>query len=98
MELNTDTIISIATVALNAISIICYMIIFLKKNKTQATTTLTNILENIPNYYNQAKNCGLTTKLQITNFILAMIKTDCEEAHVKFNETKIKKQIEETVK
>ena len=93
--MNTETIIQLAMSACSLVSIILYMIMFYKVNKKSAKQTLEDILKLTPNYVAMAKAAMPTgSTMQITNYVLAMIKSECESAKVKFKETKAKETIE----
>lgn len=96
--MNTEQIVALVSSGVQALSIAAYFFMFLKLNKKQAGQTLEQILNNIPNYIQMINTQNPnTTKTQKTNMILGLIKTDCEEAKVKYSQKKTKKAIEEAV-
>ena len=91
--MTTNEIVTLASSGVSLLAIICYFIIWIKGNKKNATTAFEEILKNIPNYANLA-NGNWGTQMQKANFILAMIKSKCEELNVKFKEKAAKKAVE----
>ena len=87
-----DNIISIATVCINSLIVIFYFIAWLKSNKKNASSAFEEILKSIPSYASLA-NGNWGTQLQKANFILAMIKSKCEELNIKFNEKTAKEAV-----
>lgn len=87
-----ENIISIATVCINALIVIFYFIAWLKTSKKNAANAFEEILKSIPNYANLA-NGNWGTQMQKANFILAMIKSKCEELNIKFKEKTAKEAV-----
>lgn len=97
-NMDIENIVSLISSGISLIGIIIYFIMWLKNNKKTAKQNLEYVLGNLGDYINQANtNMPNATKTQKINYVLSLIKTDCEELHVKFNETKIKAKIEEAV-
>lgn len=96
--MDIENIVSLVSSGISLIGIIIYFVMWLKNNKKTAKQNLEYVLGNLGDYINQANtNMPNANKTQKINYVLSLIKTDCEELHVKFNETKIKAKIEEAV-
>lgn len=96
--MNTETIIQCIMAGMQIIAIIAYTIAFFKINKTKAKDDAVNILQMVPHYLNIAKaRMPEATTLQITNYVLAMIKSECEEAKVKYKEKTVKEAVEKEI-
>lgn len=87
-----ENIISIATVCINGLIVFCYFMAWIKSSKKNATNAFEEILKSIPNLAQLASgNWG--TQIQKANFILAMIKSKCEELNIKFKEKTAKEAV-----
>lgn len=96
--MDIENIVSLVSSGISLIGIIIYFVMWLKGNRKTAKQNLEYVLGNLGDYINQANiNMPNATKAQKINYVLSLIKTDCEELHVKFNETKVKAKIEEAV-
>lgn len=93
-----ENIIGIVTASIQIVTIFAYIIVMLcgkSKNKTKPLEVVANELPNIvreamlllPN----------SSKLQLTNYILATLKTKLEEEHIKLSDKKLLEEVEKSV-
>ena len=87
--------VSVGTMVVNVITIVCYTVTLLIKSKKSGTQVLQNIIKTIPNYITQAK-ATLTnaTNRTVANFVIAEIKEDFEDVLTK----KMEKSLRNAVK
>lgn len=90
--------VSVGTMVVNLITIICYTITLLVKSKKNGAQVLANIVKTIPSYITQAK-ATLTnaTNKTVCNFVLAEIKEDFEEVLNKKMEKTLQKAVKTEV-
>ena len=87
-----EQIISLATTGVNTCIVIFYFVFWLKNSRKTAKIALNEIIKCIPNYAAVA-NTSWTSKIARINYVIAMIRTKCEETNVKFNTKKVTKAV-----
>ena len=94
--MNIETIVQLISSGVSALAIILYFIIWIKASKKGGNDAFQEILKKIPNYFIMAQGTP-GTQLNKVNFILACIKSDCEEQNIKFKEKAAKEAINKYV-
>lgn len=92
VKVTIEQIISLATTGVNTCIVIFYFIFWLKNSKKTAKLALNEIIKCIPNYAAVA-NTSWTSKIARINYVIAMIRTKCEETNTKFNSKKVTKAV-----
>lgn len=94
--MNIETIVQLISSGVSALAIIFYFIIWIKVSKKGGSDAFQEILKKIPNYFIMAQGTP-GTQLNKVNFILACIKSDCEEQNIKFKEKIAKEAVQKYV-
>lgn len=94
--MNIETIVQLIDSGVTALGIILLFIIWIKTDKKGGSDAFQEILKKIPNYFVMAQGTP-GTQLNKVNFILACIKSECEEQNIKFKEKIAKEAVQKYV-
>lgn len=96
--MTTEQIITLVACGVNVLNIVFYFGMYWKINKNGAKSTFQAILDKIPTFINMCNAVmPASTKLQKTNYVLSLVKSECEELNVKYKEKKAKAEVEAQV-